>query len=585
MTDALLDPPARVSHALMLALVFAIAGLLSVAIGHLPTLVVGLGTLVAFLVAFWAFSRDAWAFTALGTGAMAVASIGVLVTTLWAVLGAIAGPGAGAVLLSLAVSLSVLGGVVAVVLGLVPSRVTDQDGPALTALLAIAGLSIAFAVVIVAIRLGLAGLFGTSVSSLMTAAREVSFGAMSTNSLTNAGSLGLLAGAGLWYAARLAGLPLSRRLGRGVWVRWAMLVEREVLPDLGIVPRADSETNEHREAGSLPDLFGIDPRWGNLPRWLGAGLFYLGFGALAFGLTPEFQSVADELAIVETLGSILGSSVAVQQLLVDLLVWMVGLRIGHATAWRGLHVDWTTNRARLGYGGGAMVVVLLAATQGRTVVDFLRSTPAFQLVPMGDSGPVVVATEAGVEFAAASGLTIEPRPAVFSGWFDGFVTLLGPAVFGIAALAVVVLLGTVLLIIATIFVAGPRLSRPGAGVGLLFVASAGAAVLGAGEVIAFAGGAGALVAWELYTYGGSLSAQLDAEASTVTAELVHLGASLVLVGAAVLMTLLGVRVVGYVPSPAETWQGVGALTLSLSALALGLLYLGLRDDGRPMDEG
>lgn len=578
MTDALLNPPARLSHGLQLALVVVVAAVLTASIGQLATLVFGLGTLALFLGGFWAFSREAWVSTALGTVAVLLGALGLLWTTLWVLLGGAAAPSGRGLLLSVAVSLAALGGVVAVVIDLVPDRVTDRDGPAMVALLAVGGLAAGLVVAIVVVRLGLASLFGTSVSSLTAAAGVAMGDAMTRNTLARLASAVLLLGLALWYATRLAALPLARRVGPALVPRMA---DRRRAAS-GDAPRAsgdDTPDDTDSSPGPIAGRRGFGPAWYTGVRLGGAGLFYLGAGAFVLALTPEFQPVARTHPIVVSLGSLTPRSVALQGALLRLLGGMLVLRLGHAIAWRGRRVNWAAYERRLGYAGGALLVVTAAGLLGRPVVEAIRAVPALQLVPMGEAGPAVVATDTGIRVARSGVVTLEPRPTVFDGWFDGFVDLLGPAVFGMGLLWVVVVVSVLVLVAATMVVAGARLSRPGAGIGLLFVAIAGASVLGTPVLTAFAAGAGSLLAWELYAYGRSLDDQLDDRAATATAELVHLGGGGVTVGAAVVLTLVGLAAVRSVPSSGATWQAFAALVLSTVALVLGLLYLGLRGDG------
>lgn len=590
MTDALLKPPARFSHALLLALVLGVAGLLAASIGHLPTLAFALVTLVVFLAGFWAFSRGRWVYTAVGTIAVVLGAFLIPLTAFWALIGAVSAPSGGGILLSLAVAFGIVAGVVAVVGDLVPSRVTDQDGPAVVAWLYTAGIATGVCIAIVGVQLGLTSLFGESISSLVSQTGDLAFDTTTRNPITGMGSLALLVGAGLWYATRLLALPLGRRFRRGVAVRLTMLADQGQGAgsgdgvdggEPGDEPEATT-TDSLSDEPTITALLGLGAGWAKVPRFVGAGLFYLGLGAFVAGVTPELQPVATDQPVAQTIGGILGSSSGPQRSLVTVLSVLVVLRLGHAVAWRGINVNWTANERRLGYGIGSLLAVLGAGLWGREVVRFLLATPALQFVPMGESGPVVVATSSGVRFTevGSTGITFAPQPAVFPGWFDGLVDLLGPSVFGFGLLAVVILLSLAVLVVSTMAVAGARLTRPGAGIGLLFVSAAGAAVLGAGGLVAFTAGAGALLAWELYTYGGSLRRQLDPGASTVTAELVHLAASAGVIGVAVAVTLAGARAVRHVPTAGAPWQVFGALLLSVTALSLGLLYLGLRGEGQ-----
>lgn len=588
MTERMLKPPTRFSHLLLLALVLAIGGLLTGAIGQRPTLVAGLTTLSLFLGGFWAFSRDAWVYTAVGTVLVGLGALGLLVTAVWGLLGSLAAPSMGSAVLSLGVTLAVLGALVGVVGDLVPTRVTNQDGPAIVALVYTGGLAVGIVAIVSAVQLGAARVFGSTATSIIDTNLELLLRVVTSNPVARAGSFALLGGAVLWYAAKLWKLPLGRRLSRGLALRWTLLraddgvSERTGKTDgTGISTEVRSGANE---AGSAPQTvtqaFGFGHRVAAAPRWIGAAAFYLGLGALVIGLAPEMQRTISEHPAARAIGSVLGESAATQRSLIEVLLVLGGLRIVHIVAWRGLNVDWAASGRRLGHGMGAAITVLGAGVSGGSIVGFLLQTPGLQFVPMGGSAPVVVATEAGLKFGGSglAGVGLERRPDVFETWFGGVVELFSPAVVGVTFLAVLVSLSMFVLVLATIAAAGAGVTRPGAGIGLLFVASAGVAVIGASTMLAFGTGAAALLAWELYTHGGSLNRQLDPRASTITAELVHLGASVVLIGLAVVVALAGLWGVRLVPTPETQWQVMGALALSVTALVLGLLYLGLWGD-------
>lgn len=588
MTERTLKPPARFSHGVLVTLVLAIALLLTGAIGQRPTLLIGSVTLVVFLAGFWAFSREQWFYTAGGTVAVILGGFGVLLTGARLVLGALGAPTAISALMSAVVTLAVLASVVAVAGDLIPTTVTRQDGSAIVGLVYGGGLAGTIVVTITALQLSVASLFGQSASSVVETNLEWLLAAMTLNPVARAGSLALIAGVGLWYATRLWTLPLGRRLSRGVALRWAELnagdagagSEGAIGAEDGKVEGETATRGPDSRPPTISSVLGRGARFPAALRWTGAAAFYLGLGALILGLTPEMQGAIEGHPVAMTLGSVLGEAAGTHRSLLRLIVTLGGLRVAHAIAWRGLNVDWAASGRRLGYGIGGVVVVVGAALAGQYVVEFLLETPALQLVPMGETGPVVVATDAGLQPAESglAGFSLEHRPEVFEPWFGRLVELLSPAVFGIGLLTIGVASSVLVLVVATMAAAGAGLTRPGAGIGLLFVASAGGAVIGVNERLALGAGSAALIAWELYTYGGSLNRQLDPKASTLSAELVHLGASVVLVGIAIILTLAGLRAVRAVPTPPTEWQVMGALALSLTVSVLGLLYLGLWGD-------
>lgn len=585
MTDATLNPPARFSHGLLLTIVVVIAIGLSGAIGQRPTVFVAIGTLALFLVGFWAFSQETVLLTAAATLAVQVGGVGVLVTAAWAFIGAFSAPSLSGFLLNIGVTLALVSGVVAVVGEIVPTPVTNQDGPAIVALLYGGGLATTLVSTVVALQLGAASLFGRTTPVLVGETVTLLFDLATANPVARAGSLTLLAGAVLWYVHRLVQLPLARRLIRALTHRSSIATQEQW------GQRSDATDDRvHGEPGvsrggksfrwAIGGAVGLGQRAATASRWVGAGAFYLGLTILVVSLAPDVQPIVRTHPIARMLGSVLGPDATPQQFLGTVLAALFGLRVTHELVWHGLNIDWAASGRRLGYVAGTILALGGAGLAGRPVIEGLLAVPPLQVVPMRESAPVVVATESGVQFVnfGLQGLQLQPQPAIFEPWFDGFIQIFGPALIGVAAFAVAIWLGTLLLVIGTIGAGGARLTRPGMGIGILFVAAAGGAALGAPQWVAFAAGAGALLAAELYTHGGSLTNQLDSEASTLTAELVHLGASVVLIGGAVFLTLLATRAVQFVPTTAAQWQVFSALTLSLSALALGVLYLGLRGD-------
>ncbi len=454
-----------------------------------------------------------------------------------------------------------------------PKTITEQDGPTIVAMMYGEGLALGVAVAVTSIQLGLAGLLGESTADLITGGADLLVEAATLNPITRAGSVGLLAGASLWYLIRLSRLPLSRRLRQGVAIRMA----RET-------SRLQTERWTARKSQDAPTVSGVVGFGNWLPlslRIIGATLFYFGVGIVALGLTPEFQTAATTHPIATTMGSMLGLSGALQRSLAGLLLGLVGLRLAHTLVWRALRVEWTAYGHRLGYVSGSLLAVLGGALAGPPTVEFFLGTPALKHIPMTDSGPAVMPTESGIRLAEAglSGLELQNRPELFDAWFQGLVSLTGPAIVGIWLLAVALALAILVLLVATIMAAGARLTRPGAGIGLLFLGAAGATVIGASDSLAFAAGAGALLAWELYAYGAGLHRQLDPEATTLTAELVHLSVSVLLIGIAIGVTVLASRATQLVPVTQTEWQLFVALGLSITALLVGLLYLGLHANG------
>lgn len=569
MTEQYLKPPARFSHGLLLGLSLAVAAALASAIGQLPTLVVGLATAGCMLGGFWGVGREAWIWIAAGSVLVLVGAVGLVATPLLALAMASVAPTSVGVALRSVVALALLGGVLAILGDLVPDDVTTQDGPAFVAMLYGGALATGLVLVLAGVQLGVAALFGSSVSATGRAAAAILVGAASANWLTWVGSLVGLLGGCLWLGSRVAWLPLVSR-GR----RW---LRRRVRRDPG---DGDGAGTDEPAARTAPTDAARSRRWRRALRLVGDGLFYGGLAAVLYGASPVTTVGPPPVAAVRPTLESLMTSIAIQTALGWLFVGLLGLGGAHWIAWRARHVDWSAHYRRTAHLAGAGSLVLVVAVLAGPLTAFLLATPSIQYVPMAPSGPLLAGAEGVIELTLAdpASLTIQHDPAVFVGVVETLRDLVGPAVLGIALVGLVVDLGTVLLVVVGIGAESSRLARPRSGIGLLFVGATLGALLGIPLLVAVGAAAAALLALDLHALGAGLAAQFDPAAPTLTGEIVHVVTNAFVAGLVVGLALFGLRAVERIPIPDAQWQLFGALALSLLAALLSLLVLGFRGD-------
>lgn len=571
MTDRFLKPPARFSHGLVIGICVSLVLGLGSVIGQLPTILVGSATALLFIGGFWGLSRDAWLYTALGSLAVVVAGPGLVFTLVLAVLVAAQAESAFGLFLWSGVPLMLLGGAVSVIADLLPTEVMAQDQPALVALVYAAALTGVTFSVVSGVRLGVTTAFGTALVTTVGLSAELLAELISLNGVTRFGGLALLSGGCLRYSTRLARLSLVCRASRWLANRWRG-VDAGAVPGRASPATATSDTESPPVSSASPDgpllrdVLGIGPKWLRLVRVVGTGLLGLGIIALALGSAPDTRSTAARHPVGRFLGASLGDTLGPHLLLGSVAVSMGGLRLAHAVAWRAIHVDWSVHRRRLAYLSGGTVVLLAAALVARPLLTALLTTPAVQYVvvePAGPPPPLIV---------------LEHQPALFQRSLRRLVTLVGVSAFGIGLVAAVVLGSIVLVVAVGIGAAATRLTTPRAGIGLLFLGTAGGTVLGVPPSLAFVAGAVTLLAWDLHRLGAGLAEQLDPAATTLQGELAHLTVDLIVIVAIVAVTTIGAELTRVVPTPAARWQVFGALVCSFGAGILGLVVLGFRGD-------
>lgn len=596
MTEQFLKPPARFSHGLLFVLCSGIALVIGAAVGQLVTVIIGFATAGVFLGGFWAFSRESWLFTVAGSIAIIGGGIGLVVTPVLAVVLAMSAPTVRGMLIWSAVPLVLVGGVMAVVSDLVPSEVMNQDRPALIALLYAGGIATGLFVTVTAVRLGLAIVFGPPLSSTLLLSGEVLLAFITLNGFTRFGSLAFLVGCCLWFGTRLTRLPFVRRAGRWLAVQWRegaagesprdapaamrQRAQRATAAATGAETDGPTATELQSDAPLIRDVLGVGRGWSQATRLAGVLLLCVGLVALIIGSSPDTRLVATRHPIGHVLRVLLGSTTAPQAFLGGFAIALIVLRLGHAVAWRAVHVDWSAHKKRLAYLGGGITVLLGAVVVARPLVAALLATPALHYVPVGRSGPVITVTEQAfriTQFDPAA-VTVQRRSELFVSLVRHLVQRVGAPILGLGLLAVLVDISIVLLPSVWLGAASSRLSHPTSGIGLLFIGTVGGAVLGIPLVLAFSVAAVTLLAWDIHTLGASLAMQLDTEASTLRGELVHLIADLFAIGIVIGLTLVGAEAVRFVPVPDEQWQIFGALVLSFLAALLSFLVLGLRGD-------
>lgn len=592
MSNQYLKPPARFSHGLTLVVAIGTALAVGGAIGQLPTLALGFVTLGLFLGAFWAYSTGSVPLTMVGTIAVVFAALALLVTPIVA-LAVAAGTATTVVdlLLRFLVPVLLLGGVGAIAFDLVPEAVTDQDGPALVGLLYACGISTGVFVGVAAAQFGLATVFGTTLSTSVDLGRQAGLELLRYDPITRVGGFLLLVGWVLWYGQRVAGLPLIerslRRTGRRIHAALGDRLDRRLRGEDATEPRGsargeqtDSPTSAALRLTSIASrMEAVD--WSRVANVLGAVSFWAGFVLVVAGHTPDVRAVAGYDAARLLAGGTLGPVLDRHLLLAWLGLGVVGIRLAHGLGWRVVHLDWSTHQRRLAYLNGGVLVLLVGAAIGGPVFEGWLATPALQLMPVGSSGPLLVASDGGITFVPPErGLVqLEPRPSAFEPVLRNFATVVSVPLLGIGFLAVLLDLSFVLLIVVGLGAPSSGLSKPTAGLGQLFTAVVGASILGIGPVLSFGGAVATLVAADTRSLAEGVGEQLAAAAPTLRGEIVHVSANALIVIIVVVAMRGAVELVRVIPAPQAQWQLFGALWFALLAALLSFLVLGLRSDG------
>ncbi len=570
-----LDRPGRAVGGLTLAGVTVVGGVMSVAVGQVPTLLVGLVAVGAYLAALRGFEGETAATTLLGSAALVVAAIaGTLALVVSVGLAArtgIAGPvGVDDLVETTARSLVGLCAVLAT-LGAVASATRPSPAQFRAPLLALW-----YAAVITGV--GFAAAVGVDFGVGATAGTVASFAGAVADTIR-----------ALQTYNQVTGLAVRLTLLGVVLLPLRLVRTRRLYAEAGHLLRAGLSSGDTNETGAGGEGHNETETTGGtwkVPPGTVAGAVLLLVGivlARLGGRTPQGTTVGELYPGLSPLTPVVGAVVSAP-LVVAVLLWLVtivvGLVVAHPVLVRLLRFPWRRYERRLVRAATPTALVVLSVPVGPLVVAVLRRTPALHLVYVVPGGrlPTVENGQLRLAPAAVDGSGLTRASGEFLSTLSVLVDAIGPVALVLAPVVagVVVLFGG-LLLAGVAWVVARRITDGQVIAGwLLFVAAAGVALAGGPRAVMLAGGLAGVWLWDLDERRQTLAERVDADATTTRGELVHVGGTVAVLGTGLLVAAGGrraTRELRPVLRARPAWQVV--LGLSVVVLGTGVVALAL----------